>query len=252
MGQLGLILALVLFLQESLHLSALQNGLWLLPFGLLILIAAPAGGRLTRRLDTIAVVRIGLVTQTSGMLAIALVISPEVTFLRLLPGLVGYGIGAGLSMSQLTNVVLSEIPAEKSGVASGTNTTVRQVGNALGIAVIGTVVTTQTTNHAISRVRDAATIPLVVRQRAIDQIHALGANYRPSRGTPPEVARVFDGIVSHAVAAASRQAIFFGVVVVGVGTVLSFLIPHVAIDHDHAAIPEPLDVIPGEAQPTVH
>ena len=53
------------------------------------------------------------------------------TFLQLLPGLALYGTGIGLALAQLTNVVLSEIPPESSGVASGSNTTVRQVGSAL-------------------------------------------------------------------------------------------------------------------------
>ena len=57
--------------------------------------------------------------------------------------------GVGFALAQLTNVVLSEIPSEGSGVASGANTTVRQVGSALGVAVIGTVLTVQTVSHAV-------------------------------------------------------------------------------------------------------
>jgi len=67
-------------------------------------------------------------------------ISLHLTALGLLPGLALYGVGIGFALAQLTNVVLSEIPNNKSGVASGTNTTSRQVGSALGIAVIGSVV----------------------------------------------------------------------------------------------------------------
>ena len=110
MGQFGMGLALALFLQESLHLSALDNGLWMLPFGLLILIGSPIGGRLARNMSTVSVVRIGLVGQAVGLMYIASAMSTHTTFLRLVPGLLCYGLGGGFSMSQLTNVVLSEIP----------------------------------------------------------------------------------------------------------------------------------------------
>ena len=50
-----------------------------------------------------------------------------------------YGIGVGLATAQLTSVTLSDIPVEKSGLASGANSTMRQVGSALGIAILGTI-----------------------------------------------------------------------------------------------------------------
>ncbi|MFI5042234.1 MAG: MFS transporter, partial [Acidimicrobiales bacterium] len=198
MGQFGMQLALALFLQESLHLSALDNGLWMLPFGLLILVGAPTGGKLAQRISTVSVVRIGLVCQTIGLLYIATAISTHTTFFRLAPGLVLYGVGGGFSMSQLTNVVLSQIPNNKSGVASGTNTTVRQVGTALGIAVIGTVVTAQTINHAVRQI-GGSTLTAAIKRDAIARVHALGANYSPSGANPPAVARVLNADVARAV-----------------------------------------------------
>ena len=60
-----------------------------------------------------------------------------------MPGLAFYGIGIGFAGAQLTNVVMSEVPAESSGVASGANTTVRQVGAALGVAMIGSLLSVQ-------------------------------------------------------------------------------------------------------------
>jgi hypothetical protein len=50
-----------------------------------------------------------------------------------------YGIGVGLATAQLTSIVLSEIPGSRSGLASGANSTMRQVGSALGVAILGTV-----------------------------------------------------------------------------------------------------------------
>ena len=228
MGQFGMSLTLALFLQESLHLTALQNGLWMLPFGMLVLIAAPIGGRLARRVTTVSVVRIGLVSQAVALLYIAMSMTTSATFLRFLPGLILYGVGSGFAMSQLTNVVLSEIPNNKSGVASGTNTTSRQVGSALGIAVIGTVVTVATINHSTAAI-NATSLPPGVKQVAIDRVHAMGADYTPLPSAPPAVADRLNSIVAHSVATAGHDALLFATGMLVVGTVLSLLIPNRAM-----------------------
>jgi EmrB/QacA subfamily drug resistance transporter len=224
MGQFGMTLTLALFLQESLHLTALQNGLWMLPFGMTVLIASPIGGRIAHRITTVSVVRIGLVSQAVALIYIASSLSTHATFLRILPGLVLYGVGSGFAMSQLTNVVLSEIPNDKSGVASGTNTTSRQVGSALGIAVIGTVVTVETINHATSAIR-ASSLAGSVKRSAITRVHAMGANFSPAAAGTPVARRELTRIVAHSVSLASRDALFFAAGMLVIGTGVSLLIP---------------------------
>src|SRR6202030_903579 len=110
---------------------------------------AQLGGQLINRYGTIQVVRAGLVIYELGLLLMLRSISLHLTSAELLPGLALYGLGIGFALAQLTNVVLSEIPSEGSGVASGANTTVRQVGSALGVAVIGSLLTAETHSHGI-------------------------------------------------------------------------------------------------------
>jgi EmrB/QacA subfamily drug resistance transporter len=225
MGQLGLTFALALFLQDGKGLSALQNGLWVLPFGLAIIVGAPIAGWLTGRIGTTRVIRIGLMMQAAALAYIATSISPSLQFVRLLPGLVVYGMGAGFATTQLTNVVLSKIPPDKSGVASGTNSTMRQVGSALGIAVIGTMVTTLTINNAVASLTRARALPTSLATRAASQIRALGANYRPPAGTSHAAEATLGHILRASVSSATHDALLFAVVVVGLGALLSFLIP---------------------------
>jgi hypothetical protein len=151
-------------------------------------------------------------------------VSLDVTAWRLLPGLALYGIGVGFAGAQLTNVVLSQIPKHSSGVASGANTTVRQVGMALGVAVIGALLTTLTISHATAQVDQSSMAPKV-KTEAVTGIHALGANYRP-----PAVASAGDtSTITHAlqngVISGTRAALIFAFVVVALGGILSFLIP---------------------------
>jgi len=240
-GQLGMILALALFLQESLRLTALDNGLWMLPFGIMVLLGAPTGGRMATHISTVWVIRIGLVIQSTGIIVVTLVLSTSTTFLQLLPGLALYGLGIGLSLSQITNVVLSAIPTDRSGVASGTNSTVRQIGSAIGIAVIGTVLTTRTVRESTSAVTAEPSLTAAARRQAIAQIHASGANYRAAPGPH---ARVLDAISVHSVAVGTHQALLISVGAVVLGVALSCLIPSGNVTVDESVAEELIGLTP--------
>ena len=144
MANLGLIFVLPVVLQDGEHLSAAQTGLWLIPFGLFIIVGAQLGGGLARHWPPHIVIRLGLALEASGLVAVALAVSPGVTLAGLIPGFLLFGIGYGFASSQLVNVVLSDVSREKAGVASAANTTARQVGAALGVAVMGAVLSAET------------------------------------------------------------------------------------------------------------
>jgi len=224
MGQLGLTFVLPVYLQSAKHLTAKENGLWLIPTGVFVIVGAQVGGRLIRVLGTTRVVRIGLMVYAVGVIVIVWVISPTMTFLQLLPGLALYGTGIGLALAQLTNVVLSEIPPESSGVASGSNTTVRQVGSALGVAVIGSLLTAQTISHTLAGL-SASTLPASLKSQARAGVRLAASNYTPPPGTDPGAAQTLEHVLAQGVTSGTRIALLFAVVVVLVGTALSFLIP---------------------------
>jgi len=93
-----------------------------------------------------------------------------------------FGFGIGFASSQLTNVILADIPDEKSGVASGINSTVRQVGAALGVAVVGSVFASLTISRTVDAVKSAA-LPASLRDTAVAGVHAQGASFPVPRGT---------------------------------------------------------------------
>jgi EmrB/QacA subfamily drug resistance transporter len=243
MGQLGFLFVLPVLLQDGAqHLSAIETGVWLVPTGVSIAIGAQIGGRLTRIINTTLVVRIGLAAEAFGLLLTALAISPSTTFLSLLPGLVVFSLGLGFASSQLTNVVLSEIENRHAGAASGANTTVRQMGAALGIAIIGTLLSTQMVRHATDAIR-GSTLAADVKARALEQLHASGVGF-----VPPES---LTHAIENAVASGARPALLFASFVVTAGAVLSFLIPHVnpvvskeAEFTESLVLDEPIDVEP--------
>lgn len=228
MGQLGFLFVLPVFLQDGLHLSAVANGLWLLPSGLSIIVGTQIGARLSRQISITSVVRIGLVLEAFGLLCMILAVSPSLTFWSLLPGLVVFGIGIGFAGSQLTNVILSDIPNDRSGAASGANTTVRQLGAALGIAIIGTLLTSVTISHAVSGVRESS-LPAAVKATTTAALHTNGVNFEPPPGaTPAQVAKLGQ-VVEQAVASGTRSALLFAMVVVVIGAFVSLLIPRIKV-----------------------
>jgi EmrB/QacA subfamily drug resistance transporter len=231
MGQLGLSFVLSVFLQDGKHLTAAQNGFWLLPTGVFVIIGAQLGGRLIRSFGTTMVVRLGLVSYAIGVLMIFRAVGADMTVWELLPGLAFYGVGIGFAGAQLTNVVLSEIPKESSGVASGANTTFRQVGMALGVAVIGAILTTQTISHATSQI-DNSNVSSGVKTEAIAGVHDFGANYTPPASTTPADTEVIEQALETGVIDGTRVALGFAFVVIALGGLCSLLIPNAGAVHD--------------------
>jgi MFS family permease len=224
MGQFGFLLVVPVLLQDGQHFTALRAGAYMVPMGVLIAVGAPLGARITRVIGTTRVVRIGLVLEAVGLAVVALMISTNTTLLALLPGSALFGIGVGFASSQLTNVILSDIDKEKAGVASGTNTTVRQVGSALGIAVIGSLLNAQTIKHAVRSVR-TIDLPSGVQSATIARLHAKGVNFTPPRGTQQAVA--LRHALEQSVVAGARPALLFAAAVVALGGFLSLLIPNI-------------------------
>jgi len=244
MGQLGISFVLPLFLQNAKHLTAERNGLWMLPAGIFVIVGAQIGGGLTRRFGTTNVVRSGLLIYTTGIFLILWAVSLNITAWRLLPGLALYGAGIGFAGAQLTNVVLSEIPDKNAGAASGANSTVRQVGSALGVSVIGALVTARTISAATSGLSGTA-LPAAVKAQAAAGVRAVGSAYTPPHTVTPSQAAIIRRAISHGVLSGTHWALLFAAGVLLVGALVSFLIPR----DPHSAKETPLEALPIAADP---
>jgi EmrB/QacA subfamily drug resistance transporter len=139
LGEFGLLFALPLFLQAVLGYSAFDTGLVFLALASGAFVAAPLAASLAHRYGNRWVVTTGMSLEAVGIALTSLLLSATVSGFVLAPALFIYGIGVGFATAQLTSLVLSDVPPERSGIASGANSTLRQVGSALGIAVLGTV-----------------------------------------------------------------------------------------------------------------
>jgi MFS family permease len=139
LGEFGLLFALPLFLQAVIGYDAFETGLIFLALAVGSFFAAPLSATLARLYGPRRAVTLGMGLEAVGIFFTTILISPTTSGLILAIPLFVYGIGVGLATAQLTSIVLSEVPPERSGLASGTNSTMRQVGSALGVAILGTV-----------------------------------------------------------------------------------------------------------------
>ena len=138
-GEFGILLTLPLFLQNVLGYTAIHAGATLAFVMVGALLSTPPSGRLVGRFGAIRVVRMGLVLEVVAMAGLGWSYTVHATTWSFAPWLVLFGMGVGLSTAQITNVILRDVPVAKSGQASGTQSTSRQLGTALGVAVLGAV-----------------------------------------------------------------------------------------------------------------
>lgn len=146
LGQIGLLFSLPVFLQGVRGLDALHTGYALLPMPVGLLVAAPIGGYISRKIPPKRIVQTGLIFSAIGLLILRQELSVETTAGQLIVPLGVYGLGLGLCFSQLANITLSAVSPRLLGAAAGVNNTVRQIGSSLGVAIIGSIVVVSLTS----------------------------------------------------------------------------------------------------------
>jgi EmrB/QacA subfamily drug resistance transporter len=138
-GEFGMILTLPLFLQNVLGYTALQAGACVAIVTAGGLTGALISAPMVRRVGAWTVVRLGLAAEAIAMVGLAFSYDTAATPWTLGAWLVLFGLGIGFTNAQLLNVTLADVPPAASGQASGTQSTTRQIGIALGVAVLGAV-----------------------------------------------------------------------------------------------------------------
>jgi EmrB/QacA subfamily drug resistance transporter len=134
----ALLLYLVLYLQDVLGYSALDAGLRLAIISGAQFVTATLAGRLSHRIPARWLIGPGLLLVGVGLL-IMLRINGLTSWTQLVPGFIVAGLGGGLVNPPLASAAISVVPPQQAGMASGINTTFRQVGIATGIAALGSI-----------------------------------------------------------------------------------------------------------------
>lgn len=220
LGEFGLILSLPLWFQYVLGLDALQAGLALLPLAVGSFLASGSVHSLSKHMAPVQMVRVGIVLEIVSIGAMALLIRPDSTLWVTGVPLFFYGMGVGLATAQLTQLILADVPVDESGRASSTQSTARQVGSALGIAILGTALFTTLRVGTEARLSDEIAADAQVGElvRAIsDSAGALIAEFSQNPATAA-IAEAAKEALTQGVSVASGVAI--AVLFVGLLTTL--------------------------------
>ena len=188
----AMFLYLTLYIQDVLGFTPLQAGLRFLPATLLSFIVAPISGKLSVRVPVRLLLGSGLLLVGFGLLAMT-AIDASSTWTALIPGFLLAGVGVGLVNPPLVSTAVGVVPAERSGMASGINSTFRQVGIATGIAGLGAVF-----QHSVTSGTTAAL-------RSSGQAHAVLAAAHGQLGTLLESGEVTK--IAHSLSTGARTAL---------------------------------------------
>ncbi|MCX4691605.1 DHA2 family efflux MFS transporter permease subunit [Streptomyces sp. NBC_01408] len=143
LGMFGSIFLLSQFLQGVAGYSPTEAGLRMLPWTGMPMIVAPIAGILSDRIGGRPVVAAGLALQALGLGWFAVILSADVSYAAQLAPLIISGIGMGLYFAPASNALMSTVAPADQGKASGTNNAMREVGGALGVAVLASVFSAQ-------------------------------------------------------------------------------------------------------------
>jgi len=228
LGEFGLLFALPLFLQGVLGYSAFDTGLVFLALAAGSFVAAPIAGGIAHRSEPRRVVQIGMALETVGVIATALLLSPTATGWTLAIPLFVYGLGVGFATAQLANVVLSDVAPERSGLASAANSTMRQVGTALGAALIGTVLLVGLNTGTRDGLATVPGLPAAAAEQVATVIGASNGQALVAMRDDPQAAAVVP-VIEDAFTAATRTAGFVAAGFIFAGLLFSLRLPSMAI-----------------------
>jgi predicted MFS family arabinose efflux permease len=158
----AMLLYLVLYLQDDLGYSALATGVRLLLVSGCTLVSAVIAGRLSSHMPVRWLIGPGLLLVGIGLLLMAGITGTS-SWTHMIPGFLVAGIGSGMVNPPLASTAVGVVTPERSGMASGVNTTFRQIGIATSIAGFGSIFTTSIRHHLT---RSLASVPSAGGPRA--------------------------------------------------------------------------------------
>ncbi|MFK4067523.1 MFS transporter [Streptomyces sp. NPDC029674] len=143
LGMFGSIFLLSQYMQNVLGYSPTEAGLRMLPWTGMPMLVSPIAGYLSDRIGGRPVVAAGLFLQATGLAWYATVVATDATYGAQLPALIISGIGMSLYFAPASNLVMSSVRPQEQGIASGANNALRELGGALGIAVMSSIFSAQ-------------------------------------------------------------------------------------------------------------
>jgi EmrB/QacA subfamily drug resistance transporter len=228
----GSLFLLTQFLQSILGYTPLEAGIRLLPMAGVMLVISPLSAKVVERIGSKIVVAMGLSVAAIGLI-IASRLTAGASYPEVLVSLVVLAAGLALVMPPATESIMGSLPLAKAGVGSAVNDTTRQVGGALGVAVLGSVMS----STYGPRVSDAISGFPVSSEQATAIHDQIGAAIRAAGEIGGEPGRMLADVASRGFADGMSTAFIIGAAALALGAVIvALFLPAQARDHEPAAV----------------
>ena len=161
----GIIYFLTLYMQNVRGYSALESGVRTLPMTLMVMLIAPIAGKLSSRIGPRPLMVGGMLVMSLGLASLTRLSIDASYWTVIFPSFIFVGAGVSMTMPTTTGVAMGSVDPARAGIASGVVNASRQVGGALGVAVLGSIAATVASAHwadnapaALQRARPVASI----------------------------------------------------------------------------------------------
>ncbi len=224
LGEFGILFVMPLWIQSVAGFDPLSTGVILTALALGAFASGGMARHLSAAMGPTRVVRVGMLLEIIGIIGVALILSPTVSPWWLAIPLFIYGIGLGLDSAQLTSVVLEDVPADASGRASAMTSTFRQMGSALGSAILGATLFAGLGYFTTQDIDSVSKLPSEQQAQIVDAVRGSAGQAIPKiekvPGLEAEATAAKDGYTQ-----AARDTAYLAAVFVTFGLLVSLGLP---------------------------
>jgi EmrB/QacA subfamily drug resistance transporter len=220
-GLMGAFFFLGQFLQSVQGYSPLEAGLRLVPMALVSFISATMSAKVAERIGTKLTVTIGIAIAAIGFFYLYRIAAVDAAYLNIAIAMSITSLGIGMTMSPATNSVMGSIPVSQSGIGSAMSSTTRQVGAALGVAILGSIL-----NATYLAKINAVSWPAQLPAQALEAIRSSiqGAHIVAQQVPVPQLSQMIIDQSNEAFTAGAADALMVSAIVLAVTTVIALVI----------------------------
>ncbi len=228
------------YFQSVQGFNALHSGARVVPLAIMLTICATFSARVNQRLGTKWTVGIGIMLAGIGLLYMSQVAHVDTPYTTFVIGQLILGAGMGTAMSPATNSIMSSVPINKAGIGSAMNDTTRQLGGALGVAVLGTFANNVYLNH-VNSLELMNTLPADAATAIRNSIQ--GAHIVAEQLNNPSISPLIVNTANDAFVLGMTEAMFIGSLIMFAAAILTFAIlpseVRRAIEPEASLVPQP-------------
>jgi EmrB/QacA subfamily drug resistance transporter len=227
----GAVFFLSQYFQSVLGYSAFESGIRQLPLALTLMVVSTSSARIAQRLGTKITVTLGITIAATGMFLMSRFFAVDTPYINIVPIMVFFASGMGLTFSPATNSIMQSVPVSKAGIGSAMNDTTRQLGGALGVAILGSLMNRSYLQEISALKALAEEYPLIPQEqfdqfyeivsRSIQGAHIVVANMPAF--VPQEVKDTIITTANHAFVSGMTEAMTIGSIIMFGAALFAFV-----------------------------